>query len=96
MDAAVRCIQNVCEIGTSKKEFNHQFNHSFVLKTIRFYSERCPKCNARIRLGHRVYLNLEELRSCLTQLLELFRTVEDQARRYQNLIEMLERTARLE
>lgn len=45
----------------------------------------------RIQVTHQIFLNLEELRDTLAELLQFLRNVEEQARRRQDLISLLER-----
>lgn len=56
----------------------------------------CPECGAPIQMRHRVYLNLNEIRDALAQLLQFFRLVEESARQYRDLIEFIERIPRHE
>lgn len=57
----------------------------------RFHGERCPQCNTRIQIHHRVYLNLAELLENIAQLRRLLQIVEENARRRRDLFDNMMR-----
>lgn len=56
-----------------------------------YRGERCPECDVRIQVHHRIYLEFGELLENIQQLLRFLQLVEENARRRQRLLEAMQR-----